>query len=186
MAKRIKKDPFFDNSSSNYEDFKGFDSPKMLTNSSKSLQKQNVRSSSDLNRKQLKQNNLQMQFEYLKIHAKHPELVEFEDVGATNPFFYNKLKGLKGIVPVPTFWKKKNHKHQRHEEYKNVFFNETIKEKRNAFFEFYKNNKKQDNRRMYPKTTSEFEIPKLLMKQLIDSENCPVFTKNKTKKTSEK
>lgn len=192
MVKRIKKDPFYENESAteqNKEEDKQKDyiirskerkintlDPRISSAtrvqkkfSHNEISDENIQSRSlKLNRKQKKQQIMQLLYENLKLQAPYPHLVEFEDVGCTEPFIYNRYKNIEGSLPVPQFWKYKHMKY-RSLEFTNPFYDKDVQTVRDAYFEHYDNISEKDLKNMtkYPSMTKEYKIKAKTMKNLM-------------------
>ncbi|KRH95027.1 Splicing factor 3b, subunit 2 [Pseudoloma neurophilia] len=173
MTKRIKKDSFYDQQSTQQE--KSSNEIEFTMNNryfSNSILEHPNDSKKDhpikLNRKERKQAKNQEKYEQLLLECPYPSLVEFEDIGCVNPILHNKNKAIPGSIPVPSFWKHKKLQYQPRE-FHNPFFDEKIQKSRDGFFIFEKNLTKKEikQQELYPKMSTEFEIDRKTMKRLL-------------------
>lgn len=166
MAKKIKKDSFFEN-------IKTEALENEITHTFREYKHKKLK----LNRKQRKQQNLQKRYEELKINVSHPELVQLEDVSAVNPYLLNQYKSVRNSVKVPDFWKYRKLKYKHQEDYFNPFYDSYISRKRDSYYEYLENLSEKDikRRKKYPQMKNEYFIPRKLILDSIRTASPKMF-----------
>lgn len=191
MAKRIKRDPFYEERPATErkteDNVDGYDfrlKKRTQTNmdikipQTKARNNQNVQKDVNkedphnknikLNRKQRKQEKMQLLYENLKCTAPYPSMVEFEDIGCADPFIYNIYKNIKESIPVPEFWKYKHMKYNP-QEFVNPFFDENVQKTRDEYSEHFDNMEKKEfvKQMKYPSMSKQYEVKSKTIKKIM-------------------